>query len=243
MSRTKRVAEETPSVNGQAFHTNTDSGDGTEPAAVTEADLDFSPAALERKTDRPPEDPDFDIVGLRLNLSATAVSVKKAMLGLPTRKPDKSWWVRTHPDAAFRLEAGVIEQRGEGGRSGDVYLVAAKLHADLQAEPCFRPCLLALAVNRQGDLFLWPVNLPREGDRANEWSSSALTAIDLATKSWIRVAANMRAGSYDVWTAAAEIPAPIWPEQTFSQLLKLAFKDNFINTLDHPVLRQLQRGA
>ena len=38
------------------------------------------------------------------------------------------------------------------------------------------------------------------------------------------------------------LPEPQWPEVTFQDLVKIAFKDHFIRDLDHPVVRRL-RGA
>jgi hypothetical protein len=186
------------------------------------------------------EGPDpFDPAALRIGSDFNAtVGLKKAILAVPVRKPDKAWWVRAHPDPTYRLPTAVIELRGEHG-GGETYLVAPGLRANLAAEPTFRPKLLATAVNTQGVLFLWEVNLPRS-DREDNWSKTSLAALDLATKGWVRVAANMSAGGYDCWQATGNLPEPTWPDLTFRQLLKLAFKDKNIDTIDHPVLRRLR---
>ena len=47
----------------------------------------------------------------------------------------------------------------------------------------------------------------------------------------------------EVFEATADIPAPSWPEQSFGELLKIAFKDKFIETADHPVLLKLRGEA
>jgi hypothetical protein len=184
----------------------------------------------------------FDPASLRLqpNLT-TAGTVKKALVNLRVGKPDTSWWVRVHSQESYRVQTAVIEVRGESKVGADAYVVPAHLQGDLATDPCFRPCILALAVSRQGDLFLWRVNLPRDGERSNGWSQSALEAMDRATHGWVRVAANMRAGAYDVWEATGQMPEPTWPDLSFAKLLEVAFKDRYIDTLDHPILRQLQR--
>jgi hypothetical protein len=181
----------------------------------------------------------FDPAALRIESDFNAtVGLKKATLTVPVRKPDKSWWVRANPDPAFRLQTAVIELRGERG-GGETYLVAPALRADLAAEPTFRPKLFVTSVNTQGVLFLWEVNLPRD-DREDNWSKTSLAALDLAAKGWVRVAANMSAGGYDCWQATGNLPEPAWPEMTFRELLKLAFKDKYIDAPDHPILRRLR---
>jgi hypothetical protein len=154
------------------------------------------------------------------------------------RKPDKSWFVRVHPDERFRLPVAVIELSED--RGSVTYLIAPDLQAQLATEPNFKAKLLALAINRQGTPFLWDVNLPRSDGRPDEWSRTALEAVNMAVNGWVRVAANMTLGAYDVWQATGELPAPEWPDKPFRDLLAIAFKGKLIDTLDHPILRKLR---
>lgn len=112
--------------------------------------------------------------------------------------------------------------------------------AELATEPTFRVKMFATAINRQGTLFLWEANLPRPDGRADEWSRTALEAVEMATRGWVRVAANMSLGAYDVFQAAGQLTEPEWPAKSFSELLRVAFKDRFIDSTDHPVLRRLR---
>lgn len=58
---------------------------------------------------------------------------------------------------------------------------------------------------------------------------------------WVRIAANMSLGAYEVFVAAGEnLPEPTWPEVDFQTLLRTAFKGHFIQSFDHPVLRRLR---
>ena len=52
----------------------------------------------------------------------------------------------------------------------------------------------------------------------------------------------MRMGAYEILTAE-HIEDPVWPDITFSELLRLAFQDHFIDTMDHPIIRQLYGQA
>jgi hypothetical protein len=185
-----------------------------------------------------PTQPDpFDPASLRLTQDAAAgLGVKKALLSVPVRKPDKSWWLRVHPDAAYHLTTAVIELKEER----ETYLVSPALWPTLATEATFSPRALFLAVNRQNVVFLWPIRLPGPDGKVDEWSRSCMEAAGMAQRGWVRVTANMALCAYDVFQAVAAIAEPIWPEMTLAQLLRIAFKDRFIEDMAHPVLRRLR---
>src|SRR5262245_53377567 len=134
----------------------------------------------------------FDPDALRLSQDfADGLGVKKALLTLPVRKPDKAWFVRVHPSADYRLQTVVIELKEER----ETYLVSPALWQELAAEATFSPRVLFTAVNRQGVLFLWPIRLPGPDGKHDDWSRSALEAAQLAQKNWVRVSSNMSLGA------------------------------------------------
>src|SRR5262249_12953100 len=102
--------------------------------------------------------------------------------------PDKSWFCRVHPDPGYRLQTYLIELKAER----ESYLVAPALRNELATEPNLRLKLLSTASNRQGVPFLGESNLPRDAGRKAEWTRTMLEAIELATGSWVRVAADPR---------------------------------------------------
>jgi hypothetical protein len=59
-------------------------------------------------------------------------------------------------------------------------------------------------------------------------------------KKWIRMASNMTDGKYDVYEATGDIPDPEWPDMEFRDMLKIAFDDRYIDSMDHPILKQLR---
>jgi hypothetical protein len=67
-----------------------------------------------------------------------------------------------------------------------------------------------------------------------------LAAAKLAETKWIRVVANMAAGCYDVYEATGISVEPQWPDMEFKEILRLCFKDRFIESLDHPFLKKLR---
>jgi len=153
---------------------------------------------------------------------------------VPCRKPNRHEFVRVRPGEDWRLETGVFEDKV----NREVYLVCRDLWVELAGE--VYPVCLFLAVNRQGDVFLWPVKLPGADGRGNTWNESTLAAARLGEAKWVRVAANMGGGMYDVFEAAGELSEPAWPELSFAEILKLCFKDRFIQDVDHPAIRALR---
>lgn len=184
--------------------------------------------------DEPAPDP-FDPARLRLSQDfASSIGVKRVLTTVPCRKPNRHEFVRVRRGEDWRLETGVFEDKV----NRDVYLVAPPLWSELLGE--VQPVCLFLSVNRQGDVFVWPCKLPGADGRSNTWNESAMAAAWLAESSWIRLAANMGGGMYDAYEAAGELSEPTWPELSLQQILKLCFKDRFIQTLDHPVIRALR---
>ena len=54
------------------------------------------------------------------------------------------------------------------------------------------------------------------------------------------MAADMSLGAYRIWEARGDLPEPEWPEQSLRDLLSIAFKGRYIDSLDHPVLKHLR---
>jgi hypothetical protein len=188
-------------------------------------------------SDQPAQPPDegFDLERLRLPQDFDiTVGVKKLLITVPVRKPDRQSFIRVHPDRAYRLNTAVVELKTER----ETYLVEPQLIPELPGE-VIRTALFT-AIDRQETLFLWPVHLPDLNGRPNLWNSSAMQGAELAMKDWIRIASNLRLGAYELFKASATLPDPVWPDLSFNELLRIAFKDKFIGSLEHPVVQRLQ---
>jgi hypothetical protein len=182
----------------------------------------------------------FDVSKLRLSQDFLAASgVKKILNTIPVRKPSKEWFVQTHPDEDYRIQTFVVELKEDS----ETYLVDQSLWNDLASESTFSPRALITSINRQGVLFLWPIRLPGADGRLDEWSRSAMDAATRAAGKWLRVQANMSLGAYEMYEAAGQWAGPEWPDMPFQELLRIAFKDRFITSYDHPVLKRLRGEA
>src|SRR5262249_23182367 len=96
------------------------------------------------------------------------------------------------------------------------------------------------AINRQGVVFLWPVRLPAADDRKTDWPRSAREAAELAMTQWVRMKANMSLGAYEMTVAESVMADPVWPEISYTDLVRIAFRERIITTLDHAVIKRLR---
>lgn len=177
----------------------------------------------------------FDPARLRLSQKfADTVGIKKALVTVPVRKPNKQEFIRVHPSNEYRLETAVLELKEER----ETYLVTPELWPELPSE--LTPKVLFTTINRQGVLTLWPVRMPGADGRLDQWNDSALEAANLAKDHWVRVVANMSLGAYEVSVASGNLPDPEWPDHSFRKVLEIAFKGKYITDLDHPAIRGLR---
>jgi hypothetical protein len=182
------------------------------------------------------DDP-FDLERLRLNPEMLeAASVKKLLTTVPVRKPLPQDFVRVRLEPQYRETLAFIELKDDR----ETYIVDLGTVPELQGE-CFFATLFT-AITRAGVLFMWPVKVPAADGRTSEWILSAAWAAQHAMKCWVRVKSNMGLGAYEIFEAQGIIPEPIWPELSFEEIIRIAFKDRIIRSLDHPVVKRLHGG-
>jgi hypothetical protein len=190
-----------------------------------------------------PVDAFSDLSKLRLDQSyADIVGVKKLLMTVPVRKPNRQEWVRVHPE--FRLPGAPIIELKDDRES---FLVTPAVATQLSPGD-FSVKDLFLSLSRQNVLFVWPVTVPTTDGRGrgNAWHTSAREAAVLAETKWVRLSANLPLGAYDVTEPPplVKLPDPEWPlDKTFNDILRIAFKDRLIETADHPVIQRLLCGA
>ncbi len=180
-----------------------------------------------------PVDP-FDPARLRLT-EATQIGVKKAVTVIACSKPNRQQFVRVHPSEDYRMQTALFTD--EVNR--EAYLVSPDLWDELAGN--IQPTVLFAAITKTtNNVFLWPARVPDADGRRNNWHLSAFRAAELAMTKWVRVQANMSDGKYDVFEATGDIPDPDWPEMSLRDMLEISFGDRFIDSLEHPILRQLR---
>jgi hypothetical protein len=183
--------------------------------------------------ENPDQFPDLSKLRLSQEFLETA-GAKKILSTVPVRKPRAQDFVRVHPAPEFREPFAVIELKDDRER----YLITPEIAAALPAEIVTE--MLYTAINRQRVVFLWPVRLPASDGRVLEWHRSGQEAAEHAMHHWIRVVANMSLGAYEIIEAPGKLPDPEYPDYSFHELLRIAFRDRIISSFDHPVLKRLR---
>jgi hypothetical protein len=163
-----------------------------------------------------------------------SIGVKKHIKTIPVRKPHRQDFIRVHDDESYHLQTAILEIKEDR----ENYLVTPSLWKELPNE--ITPKMLYTAINRQGVPFLWPVRLPDETGRLDEWNRSAHKAAQMAMEGWIRLASNLSLGAYEIFEPTGNLPDPEWPDIEFNEILKIAFRDKIIDDTNHPVLKQLR---
>jgi hypothetical protein len=182
-----------------------------------------------------PELNPFRPENLRLSQAFTeTVTVKKIIATVPVRKPGPQDYVRVRPGAEWRENFPIIELKSER----EEYIVTTRLVEELATEIVSKTLLTA--INRHGTMFLWPIRLPGPDGKDLDWWRSQREAAELAEDRWVRVRANMNLGAYDIFQAESMLAEPEWPEISFWELVKIAFRDHLIDSLDHPVIKNLR---
>jgi hypothetical protein len=196
---------------------------------------DATPVTETPKVEAP--DP-FDLDRLRVpaNYEADA-AVKKLITTVPVRRPHRQEWIWVHPHEDFRGVFMTIELREER----EMYVALPQIAQELPGEIQRR--MIYTVQNASRVTFLWPVRVAAPGDRLDDWSTSAHEAAAKAMRERIRLVANRSLGAYE--TFVTESPPtgfePKWPELSFQELIKLAFRSGrLIDSFDHPVIRQIR---
>jgi hypothetical protein len=204
------------------------------PQPEAEAKLDNIAGAEPTSPAQPPDDfPDLSTLRLDQAFAETA-GVKKLLTTVPVRKPNQQDWNRAHPAREYRDLLAVIELRDDR----EIYLLLPHIARELPGE--FYSVVMHTAINRQGVIFLWPVKLPGPDGKQLEWHRSMAEAVELAMTKWVRVKANMALGAYDIYETESTIADPQWPDISFHELVRIAFRSRLVTNFDHPVIKRLR---
>lgn len=177
----------------------------------------------------------FDLSDYRIdNLVDPSVLVAPSISLVPIQKPRKQQFVRVHPGQEFSFPAALLELE----ETREHYLISPKMRHELDGE--YRPTLLVLATYRGAQSpFLWPLKISTDG-KENSWNDSARLAAEAAKDAWVRVKSDQVSGTYQVIRAESIVEEPYWPEMDMNEIVRLAFKDRFIDSADHPVVSKLR---
>lgn len=182
-----------------------------------------------------PPDP-FDVGRLRLSADDAELGVRELLVSVPFRKPSQVMFFRVHPDPAYRCVGGVIELKHDN----EYYWVDPSLWPHLADEPTFSRRHVFTYFSRQGVVFLWGCHLPGPDGRSPDWVTIPLEAARAAETKWVKLTWDPAQRRHRIRVSDHLTDEPAWPELPLPELLRLAFRDRVVTTLDHPVLQRLR---
>jgi hypothetical protein len=193
--------------------------------------------------DKPINPFDFEAIRLPSDFEREA-GVRKQLTLLRVRRPRKQEWVRVHPDPTYRAKVATVVYKESEDSRPEIYLVHPEVATDLGEDITYQT--LYLAINRQGEPFVWPCRQPRmDGSAGDLAATSAIEAAEAAMGRSVRV--QWRSPAYEISFRDDNIPevAPRWPDKTFKELASVAFErpQLYIGSADHPVVKILQGRA
>jgi hypothetical protein len=195
--------------------------------------LDLDSTTVTTASEQPAKAVQFDPSRLLVDQDFADDFGTKVILQVPIRKPNKQSYIRVHPAKEYRFRMALLILKEE---MNETYGIDNRLVAELGNDVGLYQVFTC--IDRCGSLFLWQIKQPGADGRLDNWNLSALRAAELARQEWVQVKAG--SGGYDAHAAKGNLTEPTWPEMTPNEILTLAFKDKYINDLDHPVLRKLR---
>jgi hypothetical protein len=157
--------------------------------------------------------------------------VEKVHAIIPVARPPKTTFFQVNANPDFSFEAYILDY------GNSTYLVFPEVAA--QFPELVKAVRLVSAITREGNPFLWPLRLPKDDGRSDNWATSAIEIAELAKGVWVRVTANMSAGCYTAYKAPAITVEPVFISMTMEEMLQKAFRDFVITDMNHPIAREM----
>lgn len=185
----------------------------------------------------------LDLEALKLKPNASDI-IKTAPLlkTIKVMKPGKTDYFRIRTGDDWTMKFPVVSQKT--GNDNDLYLVMPEFQLELIERNLLMPVQFYFGILWGSNiLFLSDVGIKLTADGTqNSYHKSRMELYELAKEKWICISANKDGGFYTATEAKSKIPDPIWPSTpaNINEAIEVAFKDNVINSPDHPVLKRLR---
>jgi hypothetical protein len=196
---------------------------------------EFATVSTQSSTDDPAEAAkdifdDPEAIKMMPSLADT-VALHETMGSIDVRKPSKHEFFRIHPDPRYRGAYCIIKPHDDS----QPYLVVSKLQASVIEN--ITSVIIYLCVNHRGTPFLWPVTIAPPNTTKQPWLTSTLKAVEHGLRGWTKMKWLKDKRAYNLLSPVSNLSDPIWPKQSFIELLRLGFNERVIDSLDHFILR------
>ena len=166
------------------------------------------------------------------------LGIKTTQLVVAMRRPRKDEWFIAHPSSKNPVYLHKPSQESGAARDEAYVLNAATARTIPEV---VTPAYLVLCANRTGAAFFWPVRQPDPAN-ANSWHVSALSALEIARKRFIRLVSDPGSGGYRVVETDEDLPKPDFGKLNERELLSTLLGKIGIKTPEHEVIRRILIG-
>jgi hypothetical protein len=212
----------------------TDELEKSEPDNASESEPDKASKRPKLELVPPPADA-LDLAELWLDPALADGLVDERFHEAPIGRP-KSYF-RVNPDPAYRQLTEIYVHKVEGQIDEQYFIIAAPMRGCIEEA---QRCTLVTCIDRDGSPRLWPLKLPKDGERDNEAWTSARKAARNAMDKWVKLIWQKRA--YKTREAhPGYAPDPDWSKlPPYGELVRLAFGEHgIIRDGTHPIVREL----
>lgn len=175
---------------------------------------------------------DIKLLAIPQDYADYQIEIKRSSVDV--RKPGNQEFIRVLL-SEYRIKTFVIRLEKEKL----IHPIAPELWEELSTELILVEIFTVVTIN--GNFFLWPIRIP--GGDFDKWNRSALIAAKEAQYKWVRINPNQGKGEYEIQYATNLDQEPQLPDESFEELFERAFKDRYIDSISHPVIKKLRGEA
>jgi hypothetical protein len=203
-----------------------------EPTEAQPINLEPAVATSEAAEQQPKVDYTLGGVSVsQFEAKASPVQYSTEQPEIPVVKPGRQAYWMIHPTFEFECHLLMVQEDRE------FYVIQPNILPWVSTKTqCYR---LYLGIFPSGTLFLLPTVMQPEIGPWNGYHKAMFNAVPRAKKTWIRLEPDTNSQTY-LATEAHNLALPKWPEIDRLEIIHRAFKDRWIITKDHPILKRLR---
>ena len=103
---------------------------------------------------------------------------RKVLLRVPVIRPSNQKYVRVCPDGNYHFECAILKLEDDDRP----YLISHNIPSAVAQD--IKQVILKLGIDRQSNIFLWPIPLTPEDSSDNTWNQSQRQVAEMAETSW-----------------------------------------------------------
>ncbi len=149
---------------------------------------------------------------------------------------------RIRPESEWKFDTYLLDLGGKTDGEGK-YLLDTALYPEVIETKKLKLVTIYTGITYgSGEIFLSEIAQPDAEGKDNEYNRTRRLAYKAAETQWVKLQTNDSIGAYDTVLAISKLPDPEWPEEpeNIIKAIEIAFKDRFIDDINHPVLKRVR---